>query len=930
MTKQFENTPKYTYNDYAREISDKFIEMMQDGTAPWLKEWKGADLSSIMPRNATTGNTYKGINTLNLIAEAQIKGYEDPRWLTYKQAKALGGNVKAGEKHTKIEFWQFGREVDKIGENGRPVIGEDGKPEKIFMRYEHPAHTFHQVFNAAQCENIPELVKEDLATKREFIPIEMAEKILQNSGAVINYDKHGRSAHYQPQSDEITLPLKELFSSEMGFYSTALHELGHWSGHDSRLNRDMSHPFGTEGYAKEELRAEIASFMLCSELGVDFDPSNHGAYVKSWCKNLEDEPKEIFRASSDALKITNFIMALSLEKEFEQEVDKTMTPNKERGTMNQNKEQDVSFVESLMSKNLNGEEITRDEYEKTINIYKDDMLRKGFEEYEFHYWDDLKNDSNPHSALMHVRDVLSSNEVVKDFREDVVFKDFQELKDYTKQLESQYPHFAVTHGVSLTNNTLYSNYIMADKDNNTIKTLDITTDGRQVWGIIDAEKAKERFENGYKAYLIKEWGLDQAKESPQKGYPMKENIAVERTVLFVPYKEKDEARLQGARWDKEEKTWYAPVGTNLDNFEKWTIPPPPKDLKPNMSPQEEFKIYLESKGLILEDEPKMDGKLHRVAVEGDKHPGRKNGGAYLAHLDGRPAGFIQNFVTDVKENWKAQSFDQENVVSRIPTPAEIVAQKEANDKKAQARDEELKLKHLEVALKVRTNFKESRDGSENHPYLKEKGVKNHGLKLDERGNLYMPLKDVDDKIWSAQHIGINGYKAFEKGGKKEGNFYTIGEHHNTSKALIVCEGYATGASIHEATGKGVIVAVDAGNLEAVGKVLRERYPDKDILFAADNDIKRELEGKDNVGRLRAEEAAEAVKGVVFYPQLTQSEIKAGMSDFNDVAKSRGLDELRTQITLKMDSILTKGEHSKPMRDLEKHGKDSEKDISLGR
>lgn len=860
MTKQFENTPKYTYNDYAREISDKFIEMMQDGTAPWLKEWKGADLSSIMPRNATTGNTYKGINTLNLIAEAQIKGYEDPRWLTYKQAKALGGNVKAGEKHTKIEFWQFGREVDKIGENGRPVIGEDGKPEKIFMRYEHPAHTFHQVFNAAQCENIPELVKEDLAPKREFIPIEMAEKILQNSGAVINYDKHGRSAHYQPQSDEITLPLKELFSSEMGFYSTALHELGHWSGHDSRLNRDMSHPFGTEGYAKEELRAEIASFMLCSELGVDFDPSNHGAYVKSWCKNLEDEPKEIFRASSDALKITNFIMALSLEKEIEAE--------------------------------------------KSLENH-----------YEF-----------PNNSINLPRESLT--ELITPIREDVVFKDFQELKDYTKQLESQYPHFVVTHGVSLTNSTLYSNYIMADKDNNTIRTLDITTDGRQVWGIIDAEKAKERFENGYKAYLIKEWGLDQAKESPQKGTPMKESIAVERTVLFVPYKEKEEARLHGARWDKDEKTWFAPVGTNLDNFEKWTLPPPPKDLAPDLKPEEEFKIYLEKQGFILDDDPIMDGKLHRVKVEGDKHQERS--GAYAAHLDGRPAGFVQNYKTDFKENWKAQSFNQDNVVSRIPTPAEIAAQKEANAKKAQERDEELKLKHLEVALKVRTNFKESRDGSENHPYLKEKGVKSHGLKLDERGNLYMPLKDVDDKIWSAQHIGINGYKAFEKGGKKEGNFYTIGEHHNTSKTLIVCEGYATGASIHEATGKGVIVAVDAGNLEAVGKVLRERYPDKDILFAADNDIKRELEGKDNVGRLRAEEAAEAVKGVVFYPQLTQSEIKAGMSDFNDVAKSRGLDELRTQITLKMDSILTKGEHSKPKRDLEKHGKDSEKDISLGR
>lgn len=300
---------------YTDKVAEKIIEALENGTAPWVRPWKGAELNSIRPYNPTTNKPYKGINFVNLSIEQMNKGYNDPRWLTYKQAQAIGANVRQGEKGTPIQYWQFTEEITVLDEKKKPILDKDGKPQKMTVELDNPKVFYSTVFNANQIDGLPK-IEISPENKKTFEVIEEAEKILKNSNAKISHQA-GNRAYYMPSTDSITLPLKEQFISEMAYYSTALHELGHWTGHSSRLNRDLTGSFGSKSYAKEELRAEIGSYMLCSNLSLDFDPGNHNAYIKSWVQNLKDQPNEIFKAASDAGKITQYLQDFSLDRSKE-------------------------------------------------------------------------------------------------------------------------------------------------------------------------------------------------------------------------------------------------------------------------------------------------------------------------------------------------------------------------------------------------------------------------------------------------------------------------------------------------------------------------------------------------------------------------------------------------------------------------------------
>lgn len=296
---------------YADAVSNKIIEALEAGVAPWQKPWSGAQLYQTYPYNAKTLKPYNGINNVNLMLEAQINGYSDPRWLTYKQAAELGANVNKGEKGTTIQYWKFKEEKDVVDENGK-VIGKET------IKLENPKVFFSTVFNAQQTTLQP--LEQEQLPQIDFNPNDIAEKILKNSGADIR-ESGSDSAYYNPTHDYIQLPLREQFNSAAEFYSTALHELGHWTGHKTRLDRDLSGGFGSESYAREELRAEISSFMMSQRLGIDFDPSNHYSYIDNWIKVLREDNKEIFRASRDAEKITDYLEGLNMKKEIEQNID---------------------------------------------------------------------------------------------------------------------------------------------------------------------------------------------------------------------------------------------------------------------------------------------------------------------------------------------------------------------------------------------------------------------------------------------------------------------------------------------------------------------------------------------------------------------------------------------------------------------------------
>src|SRR5271157_1058666 len=293
-------------SDFAQRLADKLIAQLKEGTAPWQKPW--LEGQSFGPYNPTTGNRYRGVNILALIST----NFSDPRWMTYKQAHAQGWQVRGGERSTQIQHWIWEEERVRTGRDGQPVLDSQKKAIKDLVRLERPKVITAAVFNAEQIDGIPALEPE---RTYDWDPVEQAEKLLQASGAKIEHSQSG-GAYYRLSTDTIRLPSPDRFETPSGYYGTALHELGHWTGHPDRLDRDLGNPFGSEGYAREELRAEIASLILGSELGIGYDPATHAGYVDHWVQILTDTPKEILYAAADAERISDYILTIEQKKEI--------------------------------------------------------------------------------------------------------------------------------------------------------------------------------------------------------------------------------------------------------------------------------------------------------------------------------------------------------------------------------------------------------------------------------------------------------------------------------------------------------------------------------------------------------------------------------------------------------------------------------------
>ena len=307
------------YNDF---VSDLFIKSIESGTAPWTKPWSISDMVSAAPRNPETGTFYKGSNELMLLMTSCMEHYDDPRWMTFNQAKNAGGQVRAGEHGVPLRTFIFEREVEVVDDNGRPVLDKDGNKVIETIEINPPIITTFTVFNVKQIEfpaghiysqPFDKKVTKDL----EWANLQKAEDLIKNTNAQIVHG--GDQAFYAPGQDYINLPPKESFKTQEGYYSTALHELSHWTGHRARLNRPFTGRFGTQGYAKEELVAEISSFMLCMNLGIGHNLENHASYVNNWAQVLKDEKSEIIEATKKAGEAQKFITSFSQNNVLDEE-----------------------------------------------------------------------------------------------------------------------------------------------------------------------------------------------------------------------------------------------------------------------------------------------------------------------------------------------------------------------------------------------------------------------------------------------------------------------------------------------------------------------------------------------------------------------------------------------------------------------------------
>lgn len=271
-----------TRKDIAETITEKLIAALEAGAAPWRKPWK----SLSAPHNASTGKTYQGMNWFLL---SMIGG---GGFLTFKQARDLGGNVRKGEKGNPIIFWNF---LEKTKADG--TLGKIG-----FLRS-------YTVFSVSQCEGLELPAGEDETEILPFVPLDKADATILATGAEISHGGH--SAFYSSASDQIQLPAKVDFISPEDYYNTAFHELCHWTGHKSRLARkgieDVA-AFGSPTYSKEELIAEMGAAFLCAEHGIDSTLENSAAYLQGWIKALKGDSRLAIAAAGAASKAANYAM----------------------------------------------------------------------------------------------------------------------------------------------------------------------------------------------------------------------------------------------------------------------------------------------------------------------------------------------------------------------------------------------------------------------------------------------------------------------------------------------------------------------------------------------------------------------------------------------------------------------------------------------
>ena len=373
----------------------------------------------------------------------------------------------------------------------------------------------------------------------------------------------------------------------------------------------------------------------------------------------------------------------------------------------------------------------------------------------------------------------------------------------------------------------------------------------------------------------------------------KPEIATERTRLSIPFDDRQRAiRAAGKLADgsnaldyvKEEKVWYAQPGANLSRLKEWIFDPnkvieePPLDIQ---AIEDEFTAWLEERGAIIKDPIEFDGQKHYVDTVDGKAGSKK--GVYAAFLDGRPAGWYR----DYKNGGEIQKWVS---TGAAPNPEQMAMLRADAAARREQRAAAQADKFDQTANRLMEEYNRLPDATGDLAYLKNKQViAANGLKADERGNVVIPLFNADGEFRTLERIWSDGSKHLEKDGQAWGSFFVVGGQLKDGDNLLYAEGYATAASISEAINQPVIMTVNAGNMVEVAGHLKDTFPNSTHYFLADNDIYKD----ENVGLDKATEAAELTAGHVLVPVFSNP--KEGLTDYNDLHVSEGLEQVRSQV-----------------------------------
>lgn len=938
-------------------LSKQIAEQIMRGTASFLTAHENERID--LPYNPVTRKNYTAANNMVLSA----KGYTDSRWLTYDQAVEQGYQVKKGEKATEIAYYHY------IDYNTK---------EKL----DKPKIQTVKLFNAQQLTGIEKMASRTSSKEEALAKVQ---SIFENSQVkIVNNQKD--KVFYRTKDDTIYMPPKEAYKDELAYSSAAIHELCRWAGNgEDRLNYETV-PFGTEAFARQKLRAEIATYMLCKEMGIPFEPQGQ-QFADQWAKTIEEHPFEILNAAKDAEKMKGFIMEFDKTLEKAQELEQGQEVQQEKtfedygitfynNNGNQNallkntdklKQEILNrfsqtvdpsvadyFMENMkiyrmdnknfeFSYKINASDPNSEKFEKLSDPAKDQLdlldqnlhfimenLSSDFREMADKILVPSKQNFNKaeHAPAEQVQQAEQTQTPEQQEKQQQPKKEWKEMiklsvpydeKDEAKKLGAKWSAkqetWYVLDGADL--QPFYNwlpkekkvELIMASRDylnvpreeKDEAKALGAKWDRFQKSWYVEKGTDLEPFAKWTGQTPKEEQAVSQTAEQPKQEHSAEQTqehtekqevtaapkLAEDKTFLAVPFDEKNAAKKLGAKWDKDNKSWYVEKGADLNQFKDWlvdenTVVPAKQEA---VSPEIEFAEHCRANGLDV-DAPIMDGQIHRVPLIG-KPQGKD--GAYCAYLDGVPAGWSQNYVTGEKNKFISSGMQL--------TEEEKAKQRAEHAQKLQEREAKRQIGYDNAAKRAEKIYKEAKEVTAQNiysedSYLGKKGVLPHVAKQNDYGQLVIPLHNIEGEIRGVQFINQDGTKHFLTGIEKKGNFTLLDDEAKDVSKVLVCEGFATGASLHEATKLPVAVAFDAGNIESVSKALAEKYKGIEITICADNDQYRD----NNVGLEKAKNAALAVGAKLAVPQFSKEEQAQKLTDFNDLHKAEGLEAVSRQVS----------------------------------
>ena len=914
---QAEATPKKNAEQrFTDDFISEIIEAVRNNTAPWQQSWPSG---LIAPYNAVKGNTYSGRNAVRLFFQGLRRGYTDPRWATAHQIKEMQGHIRKGEKGTGILYY------------GQRIVIEDDGTEKMLGVVRH-----YYVFNIEQT-NLPVLQREALREVTPDLPA-FAELL-----TIHNPRMAPGEPMYDPNTDTIRMLDKGAFTNDGEYYSAFFHEMGHWTGHESRLNRDLTHPFGTPGYAREELVAELSSFMLSLEHGLPFSPKQSHAYLQGWAERTGQELEDALRQGfKDATAAKNFIDAPLRERQQEREQQVELaTPLTSRDEAETAPEKGRAVqTETTQEYQPKHGDVVRTYYTRTGKIGAEVRISISHHETRpicYHYigkW----------GAASGVTPEELSKEDAKwrTTRRGITIVDG--------------PAAAIAFGnASLT--------ITANEKNTERKVSSATTAAEQsaATAAPEAEQAASAAEQSAEPVTPEtEQAAPAAEQSAEAAAPEVEQAApaahkpdvretsattmasktsksaddavvqayvaerfdklfrraydeqamvaevmeTRRVYLAVSWDERHEAKALGAKWDKKNSCWYALNKSLLPPLQKFNRQPGDYQRAGSGDSLEDLRAMAASMGLDVERFDTTPNVWHRVPVEGRR---TTIDGAYKIwrNADGVTGATVKNLVTGETRTWSDRGARRDPVPDIVQRAAQL-----NREEQIQAQDQvraQLNIMRGQDALAA---YKMLPDARGDEPYFARKHMtSSHGIKRLEDGTMVIPLingervgawadtpKDRYLGLVSLQTIAPDGTKMLMKQAAKSGAYFPIGSPaaRAVPTHIVLAEGIATAEAAHQILAGGdrrvlAVAAIDAGNLVHVASTLQHMFPAAKKIIAVDNDLGTEQKHGKNSGIVAAR--AVATK----HPEYTLAipePIDGKNTDWNDVLVQKGRSSAR--------------------------------------